>query len=147
MSGNIIGLRPICVDLDFWPKRRSHKNGITFQAIKWKRLIFTKNVAGQKILECFKDQNEWQHNRATTNIYRPWFLAEEGEPQKRNYVSSRKMRKTHFREKNVSGKKFLECYKDQNECQYHRAATNISQPWCLAEKAESQKRNYISSHK
>ena len=61
MSGNLIGLRPIFLDLDFWPKKLSHKNGITFQAIKYERLIFTKNASGKKFLECYKDQNEWQH--------------------------------------------------------------------------------------
>ena len=52
MSGNIIGLRTIFLDLDYWPKKPSHKNGIKFQTIKWERLIFTKNVSGKKFLEC-----------------------------------------------------------------------------------------------
>ena len=68
MSGNIIGLRTISIDLDFLPKRPSHKKGLTFQAIKSEGLIFTKNVSGKKFLECYKYQNEWQHYRATTNI-------------------------------------------------------------------------------
>ena len=55
MSGSIIGLQPIFIDLDFWPKRASRKNGITFQAVKWDRLIFVKNVSGKKFLE-FYDQ-------------------------------------------------------------------------------------------
>ena len=97
-------------------------------------------------LVCYEDQNECQHHRATTNISWTWFLAEKANSQKWKYVSGRKMRRTHFT-KNVSGKKFLECYKDQNEWQHQRAMTNICRPWFLAEKANSQIRNYVSGHK
>ena len=69
MSGNITGLRPIFLDLDFWPKKPRHKNGIKFQAIKWERVIF-QNVPGKKFLECYKEQNAWQHHVGTTNISR-----------------------------------------------------------------------------
>ena len=62
--------RKIFLDLDFWLKRLSHKNGIKCQAIKWERLIFTKNVPGKKFLEYYKGQNEWQHHVGTTNISR-----------------------------------------------------------------------------
>ena len=147
MCGIIIGLRLIFLDLEFWLRWPSHKNRITFQAIKWEGLIFTKNISGKKFLECYKDQNEWQHHRATTNISRPWFLAEKAESQKRKYVSGHKMITTHFHEKNVSVKMFLVCYEDQNECQHHRAPTNISQTWFLTEKAKSQKRKYFSGRK
>ena len=32
--------------------------------------VSQKNVSGKKFLECYKDQNEWKHLRATTNISR-----------------------------------------------------------------------------
>ena len=99
MSGNIIGLRPIFLDLDFLLKRPSHKNGITSQAIKWEGLIFMKNVSDKMFLVCCKNENEWQHHRATNNISRPWFLAEEVKSQKRNNVSGHKIRTTHFHKK------------------------------------------------
>ena len=83
----------------FWPKRTSHKNGITFQAIKWERLIFMKNVSVKIFLVCYENQNECQHRRATTYISRTWFLAEKDKSKKRKYVSGRKIRKTHFHEK------------------------------------------------
>ena len=41
MSVSIIELQPILLELDFWPKRPSHKDGT--------------------LLECYSDQNEWQH--------------------------------------------------------------------------------------
>ena len=85
-----------------------------FQAIKLERLIFIKNVSVEMFLVCCEDQNECQHHSATTNISRPWFLAEKAESQKRNNVSDHKIRMTHFHEK-CSSKMFLECYKNQNE--------------------------------
>ena len=53
MSGNIIGLRPIFLELDFWPK--SHINGITFKAIKQEQLIFMK-VSVKIFLKSYKAQ-------------------------------------------------------------------------------------------
>ena len=97
-------------------------------------------------LEYFKDQNEWQHHRATTNISLPWYLAEKTESQNEITFQAIKWEWLIFT-KNVSGKMFLECYKDQNEWEHHRATTNISRSWYSAEKTESQKRNYVSGHK
>ena len=146
MSGNIIGVRPIFLDLDFWLKRPSHKNGITFQAIKREGLIFTKNFSGKKFLESYKDQNEWQHHRTTDNICWPSFLAKR--PSHKNEITFQaiKWERLIFM-KNVSDKMFLVCCKDQNECQHHRATTNISRTWFLVEKAKSQKRKYVSGRK
>ena len=133
MSGNIIGVRPIFLDLDFWMKRPSHKNGITFQAIKWEGLILTKNISCKKFLECYKDQ------MSGNNIgLRPTFLDLDfwlRRPSHKNGITfqARKWELLIFT-KNASGKMFLECYNYQNEWQHHRATTNISRPWFLAEK-------------
>ena len=41
---------------------------------------------------------------------------------------------------------FLECYKDQEKWSHYRVASNIYRTRFWAEKAESQKRNYILGH-
>ena len=102
MSGNIIGLRPIFLDLDFWPKKPSHENGTKFQAIKWERLIFTKNVPGKKFLECCKDQNEWQHHVGTTNISR-----RPKRPSHKNGITFKAIKQEQLIFMKVSGKIFL----------------------------------------
>ena len=129
MSDNIIWLRPIFLDLGFWLRRPSHKNGITFQAIKWDWLIFTKNVSGKKFLECYKDQNEWQHHVGTTNISR----LSKRQSHKNGITFQTIKPERLILTINVSGKMFLECYKDQNQWQHHRATTNISWPWFFSE--------------
>ena len=119
-----IELQPIFLELDFWPKRPSHKNGTTFQALKWERLIFMKNISVKMFLVCYEDQNECQHHRATTNISRTWFWPKRPSHKNGNTFQAVKWEKLIFT-KNVSGKKFLECYKDQNDWQHHRATTII----------------------
>ena len=42
---------------------------------------------------------EWQHHRATTSMSQPWFLAENAEAQKGNYILGLKIKTTHFYEK------------------------------------------------
>ena len=98
-----------------------------------------KNVSGKKFLECYKDQNEWQHYRATTNICWPSFLAEKAEGHKNGITFQAIKLEGLILTKNVSGKKFLECYKNQNELQHHGIIKNIFRPWFLAGKAESEK--------
>ena len=113
-----MGLRPIFLDLDFWPKKPSHKNGIKFQAIKWERLIFTKNVPGKKFLECYKDQNEWQHHVGTTNISR--------RPKRqshKNGIKFKAIKQEQLIFMKVSGKIFLKSYKAQNKWQHQRTTT------------------------
>ena len=58
-------------------------------------------------LEFYKDQEEWSHYRATTNISRPCFRAKKADSQKRNYILGQKMRMHHFYEKKVLDKMFL----------------------------------------
>ena len=99
MSGNIVGLRPIFLKLDFWFEKAMSQKRNYVLARNMRTTHFHENVLGKMFLECYKDQNEWQHHGATANISQPSFLAEKAESQKRKYISGRKMRKTHFHEK------------------------------------------------
>ena len=45
----------------FGQKGRITKTELLFQAIKREQLIFTEKVSDKMLLECYSDQNEWQH--------------------------------------------------------------------------------------
>ena len=97
------------------------------------------------ILKCQKDQNQQQHHSATTNNSRTRFLQKQADLQKRNHISGHKMRTTLFTK--FYGKMFLECCRDKNTQQHHRARTNICRPSFCDEEAKSQEQKSVSSHK